>query len=59
MVLSKFFGDRDFFKKALWIAVPLMLQQLISTSVNLLDNLMIGQLGDHSLAVSQRLTVTL
>ena len=50
MVLSKFFGDRDFFKKALWIAVPLMLQQLISTSVNLLDNLMIGQLGDHSLA---------
>lgn len=50
MHIKKFIGDRDFFKTTLIIAIPLMLQQLISTSVNLLDNLMIGQLGDHSLA---------
>ncbi|WP_331836347.1 hypothetical protein [Erysipelothrix piscisicarius] len=29
-----FVGDKDFYKKALFIAIPLMLQQLISTSVN-------------------------
>ncbi|MDE8051231.1 MATE family efflux transporter [Erysipelothrix rhusiopathiae] len=50
MNLKRFVGDKDFYKKALFIAIPLMLQQLISTSVNLLDNLMIGQLGDHALS---------
>lgn len=50
MFLKQYFGDKDFYKKALIIAIPLMLQQLISTSVNLLDNLMIGQLGDLALA---------
>ena len=32
------------------IAVPLMLQQLIVSSVNLIDNLMVGQLGDMALS---------
>ena len=50
MNLRRYFGDKDFYKHTLHIAVPLMLQQLVSTSVNLLDNLMIGQLGDHALA---------
>lgn len=50
MDFKKYFGDKAFFKKTLIIAVPLMMQQLVSTAVNLLDNLMIGQLGDHALA---------
>ncbi|CAM3751529.1 MATE family efflux transporter [Erysipelothrix urinaevulpis] len=50
MILKRYFGDRDFFKTTFMIAIPLMLQQVVSTAVNLLDNLMIGQLGDHSLA---------
>lgn len=50
MNLKKYFGDKAFFKSTLLIAVPLMMQQLVSTAVNLLDNLMIGQLGDHALA---------
>lgn len=50
MALKNIFGDWSFYKKVLIIAIPLMLQQLVSTSVNLLDNLMIGQLGDHALA---------
>jgi putative MATE family efflux protein len=32
------------------IAVPVALQNLLSSSVNLLDNLMIGQLGDSAIA---------
>lgn len=50
MNFRKYFGDKEFFKSTLLIAIPLMMQQVISTAVNLLDNLMIGQLGDHSLA---------
>ena len=42
--------DHDFIKAALVIAVPLMLQQLVVSSVNLVDNLMVGQLGDVALS---------
>lgn len=42
--------NKDFYKKALLIALPLMFQQLITSSVNLLDNLMVGQLGDAAIA---------
>lgn len=37
-------------KRALLIAVPLMFQQLIVNSVNLVDNVMVGQLGDLALS---------
>ena len=42
--------DKEFMKKVLLIAIPLMLQQLIVNSVNLVDNVMVGQLGDYSLS---------
>ena len=42
--------DLKFQKTVLMIAVPLMLQQLIVSSVNLIDNLMVGQLGDMALS---------
>lgn len=42
--------DKKFMKKVLLIAIPLMLQQLIVNSVNLVDNVMVGQLGDYSLS---------
>lgn len=50
MNIRKYFGDINFFKSTLIIGVPLMVQQLINTAVNLVDNLMIGQLGDYTLA---------
>ena len=37
--------DREFMKKVMVVAIPMMLQQLITNSVNLLDNLMVGRLG--------------
>jgi putative MATE family efflux protein len=49
MRYRKFIGPKQFYKDVLKIAVPLMLQQLITSSVNLVDNLMVGQLGDASL----------
>ncbi|RLL84386.1 multidrug transporter MATE [Mesotoga sp. H07pep.5.4] len=41
---------KDFTKRMLSIAVPITLQNLISTGLNLVDNLMIGQLGTTAIA---------
>lgn len=54
---SKFFGTRQFYKLALAVAVPLMMQQLITSSVNLVDNLMVGQLGDAALGRASRRSI--
>lgn len=45
----KLIADKVFYKYVLSLAIPLMLQQLVTSSVNLVDNLMIGQLGDAAL----------
>lgn len=51
--------DRSFYKTLLVIALPVALQQLISLAVVMLDNVMVGSLGDVSLsAVSQANQVT-
>ena len=42
--------NKTFYLHILSVAVPFMLQQLIGSSVNLLDNLMVGQLGDAAIA---------
>ena len=44
--MKKYFGDFKFIYSVLIIAIPIMLQNLIQTSVNLVDSLMVGQLGD-------------
>ena len=48
--LNKYKINGTFIKIALAIAIPLIFQQLITSSVNLIDNLMVGQLGDASLS---------
>jgi putative MATE family efflux protein len=50
MMIKKFIGDKQFIKTVLVIAVPLMLQNLVSAGVNLVDNMMVGQLGDAALS---------
>lgn len=42
--------DRDFFRNMLRIALPIALQQLLISSVNMLDVLMVGQIGEDSIA---------
>ena len=39
---SRWIGDRQFYRTALAVGIPLMFQQLITSSVNLVDNLMVG-----------------
>lgn len=47
--LKRFLRNKDFYKMVIVVALPLMMQQLATSSVNLIDNLMIGQLGDAAL----------
>lgn len=46
---SKYFGDRNFYKTVAVIALPIILQQLLIASVQLIDNVMVGQLGESSI----------
>lgn len=43
-------NDKQYIKKLLLIAVPMMVQNGISNFVNLLDNLMIGRVGTNALS---------
>lgn len=46
----KLIGSRAFYKTALAIAVPIMIQNGISNFVSMLDNLMIGRLGENAIS---------
>ena len=44
------FGDKKFLSTMLKLAAPIMLQNMIFSSLNLVDGVMIGQLGDSAVA---------
>ncbi len=49
-MLKKFFGNREFYKMTLSVAVPIMIQNIITNFVSLLDNLMVGALGTEQMS---------
>jgi putative MATE family efflux protein len=49
-LVFKQLGPWSFYRKALTIALPVMLQQLIMSMVSLIDNFMVAGLGDVSMA---------
>ncbi len=42
---AKFIGDRNFYKMTLLLIVPVIVQNTVTNLVNLLDNVMVGNLG--------------
>ena len=42
--------ERGFYRRVLAIALPIMIQNGITNFVNLLDNIMVGQLGVEQMA---------
>ncbi len=46
MFIQKMLQDRKFWKWILTLAIPIALQNLLSSSLAIIDNLMIGRLGD-------------
>ncbi len=48
--MSKFIGDRAFYKKLLAIAIPIIVQNGITNFVSLLDNIMVGRVGTEPMS---------
>lgn len=48
--IKKTFNDKDFLKTAFALIFPIALQNLLMSGVNFLDNIMIGRLGEASIA---------
>lgn len=49
-MLTKYFGDKPFWRDILRLALPIALQNLLMSSFSLVDTIMVGQLGDIPLA---------
>ena len=49
-IREKYLGDRSFYRMVMRIAVPVMLQNGITNFVNLLDNIMVGQVGTEQMS---------
>ena len=50
MNLKRFFGDRNFYKMVLTVALPIMVQNGITNFVNMLDNVMVGRLETEAMS---------
>lgn len=50
MTLKKYFGDKNFYKTVMSVAVPIMIQNFITNFVSMLDNLMVGSLGTEQMS---------
>lgn len=47
---KKFIGDKNFYHRLLILVFPIIIQQGIANFVNLIDNVMVGQLGTESMS---------
>ncbi len=48
--IRKFIGDKEFYKMLLVLLIPMIIQQAVTSFVNLLDNIMVGRLGTESMS---------
>ena len=48
--MGKLFGDKSFYKKVIGVSLPILLQQGITSFVNILDTLMIGNYDTNAMA---------
>lgn len=49
-MLKKLLGDKQFYRRMIAIAIPIALQNLISSSLNMMDTVIIGRLGEANIA---------
>jgi len=47
---KKFIGDRDFYRHILYLAIPMIIQNAITSFVSFLDNIMVGQIGTEQMS---------
>lgn len=49
-MLKKYFGDKNFYKMLLSLTIPIVIQNIITNFVSLLDNIMVGRLGTEEMS---------
>ena len=49
-ILRRYVGDRAFYRHAMAVTLPIMLQNVVTNFVSLLDNIMVGQTGTASMS---------
>ncbi len=57
-LLSRFIGDKKFYRMVMTVALPIIIQNGITSLVSMLDNVMVGQLGTEQMsgvAIANRL----
>ena len=47
---KKFIGTKDFYGHVLYLAVPMIIQNAITSFVSFLDNIMVGQIGTEQMS---------
>ena len=50
MNLRRYVGDKPFYRRVFAVMVPVLIQQVITNFVSLLDNLMVGQIGTEPMS---------
>ena len=50
MGIRRFIGDKPFYRRVFAVMVPVLIQQVITNFVSLLDNLMVGQIGTEPMS---------
>ncbi|MBR2723822.1 MAG: MATE family efflux transporter [Ruminococcus sp.] len=50
MILRKYIGTKEFYKKVFVITLPILVQQIITNFVSLVDNIMVGQIGTEQMS---------
>ena len=51
-MLTRFIGDKAFYKSVLKLLIPMLIQQFITSFVSLLDNVMVGSLGREAISAA-------
>lgn len=49
-IKSKYIGDKAFYKRYIFLAIPMIVQNAITNFVSFLDNIMVGQLGTEQMS---------
>ncbi len=47
---NTFIGDKEFYKRVLFLAFPMIIQNAITSFVSFLDNIMVGQIGTEQMS---------
>lgn len=50
MIFKKCIGTKEFYKKVFVITLPILIQQVITNFVSLVDNMMVGQIGTEQMS---------